>query len=91
MSDQTKQKESIAPVLLKLKEIYDQFLDAYSIVYCAAKTLYEYDGHEDDRAAILSLRQGVDALTKVSARLDEAAAIQVAGLLKMPVGKRGTP
>jgi transcriptional regulator with XRE-family HTH domain len=86
------QKKQAATQSPDLREIHDQFLDAYSIVYCAAKTLYDYDGKQDDRAAILTLHQGVDALTKVLARLDEAAAIQVAELLNMGVGgKRGTP
>ena len=90
-------KRTIAPrkptitKLPYLREIHDQFLEGYSLVYCAAKTLYDYHGEQDDRAAIRALRQGVNALSKVSDRLDEVATMQVSAFLKTRVGKRGAP
>jgi hypothetical protein len=91
MDDKTAQKAPTTTQLPDLTEIYDQFLDAFSLVLCAVKTLYDYQSEQDERAAIRALRQGVDALSKVSGRLREAAAMQVSAFLKQGVGKRGTP
>jgi hypothetical protein len=91
MSDPNQRKTPPLTRLPYLRKIHDEFVDAYSIVYCAAKTLYAYHGEKDDRAATFALRQGVNALSEVSDRLDEAATMQVSAFLKTRVGKRGAP
>lgn len=52
-------------------DLYEDFIDAHALVAAACR-LIEAGGEEDQEIACLTLRQGVDALTEVGFRIEEA-------------------